>query len=101
VQVTLPHRNPGDVPAWSRSNGSLTMTVRPGWDHEKQKTLGYPYGSIPRLLLFWLTAEAVRTAVALSARPSAISWFTRVKPGQVAGHEATPGAYQAVRFPKS
>jgi Plasmid encoded RepA protein len=61
VQVTLPHRNPGDMPAWSRSNGNLTMTVRPGWDHQKHKMLGYPYGSIPRLLLFWLTAEAVRT----------------------------------------
>jgi hypothetical protein len=61
VQVTLPHRNPGDVPAWSRANGNLTMTVRPGWDHERQRSLGYPYGSIPRLLLFWLTAEAVRT----------------------------------------
>lgn len=61
VQITLPHRNPGDVPAWSRTNGNLSMTIRPGWDHEKQKSLGYPYGSIPRLLLFWLTAEAVRT----------------------------------------
>jgi hypothetical protein len=61
VQVTLPHRNPGDVPAWSRTNGNLTMTVRPGWDHRRSKPFGYPYGSIPRLLLFWLTAEAVRT----------------------------------------
>lgn len=60
VQVTLPHRNPGDVPAWSRSNGNLTMTVQPGWDHQRQKPFGYPYGSIPRLLLFWLTAEAVQ-----------------------------------------
>jgi hypothetical protein len=60
VQITLPHRNPGDVPAWSRTNGNLTMTVRPGWDHEKRKSFGYPYGSIPRLLLFWLTAEAVQ-----------------------------------------
>jgi hypothetical protein len=60
VQVTLPHRNPGDVPAWSRSNGNLTMTVQPGWDHQRRKPFGYPYGSIPRLLLFWLTAEAVQ-----------------------------------------
>ena len=24
VQCTLPHTNPGDVPAWSRTNGNLT-----------------------------------------------------------------------------
>lgn len=60
VQVTLPHRNPGDVPAWSRANGNLTMTIRPGWDTQTEKPIGYPYGSIPRLLLFWLTAEAVQ-----------------------------------------
>lgn len=60
VQVTLPHRNPGDVPAWSRTNGNLTMTVQPGWSSTAKKSLGYPYGSIPRLLLFWLTAEAVQ-----------------------------------------
>lgn len=62
VQATLPHKNPGDdVPAWSRKNGNLILTVRPGWDEEKQKTIGYPYGTIPRLLLFWITTEAVRT----------------------------------------
>jgi hypothetical protein len=61
VQVTLPHRNPGDVPAWSRANGNLTMTIRPGWDAQTEKPIGYPFGNLPRLLLFWLTAEAVRT----------------------------------------
>ncbi|MDV2998196.1 MAG: hypothetical protein N4J56_007901 [Chroococcidiopsis sp. SAG 2025] len=61
VQATLPHSDPGDVPAWSRTNGNLTLTVRPGWDHKKQKSIGYPYGSIPRLLLFWLTTEAIKT----------------------------------------
>ena len=61
VQATLPHKNPGNVPAWSRKNGDLTLTIRPGWDHRKNKTIGYPYGTIPRLLLFWITTEAVRT----------------------------------------
>lgn len=61
VQATLPHKNPGNVPAWSRKNGDLTLTIRPGWDHKKHKTIGYPYGTIPRLLLFWVTTEAVRT----------------------------------------
>ncbi|HTF29794.1 MAG TPA: replication protein RepA [Flavitalea sp.] len=62
VQATLPHRNPGDdIPAWSRKNGNLTLTIRPGWDTKKKKTLGYPYGTLPRLLLFWITTEAIRT----------------------------------------
>jgi len=61
VQATLPHKNPGDVPAWSRKNGDLTLTIRPGWDEKKEKIIGYPYGTVPRLLLFWITTEAIRT----------------------------------------
>jgi hypothetical protein len=61
VQATLPHKDPGDVPAWSRTNGNLTLTIRPGWNHEEGKPIGYPYGTIPRLLLFWITTEALRT----------------------------------------
>ena len=61
VQVTLPHTDPGDVPVWKRSNGFLTLSIRPGWDHEENRQLGYPCGTLPRLLLFWLTTEAVRT----------------------------------------
>ena len=60
VQATLPNKNPGNVPAWSRTNGSLTISIQPGID-AKQKITGYPYGTIPRLLLFWLTTEAIRT----------------------------------------
>lgn len=61
VQATLPHRNPGDIPAWSRVNGNYALTIQPGWDTWKNQTLGYPYGTIPRLLIFWLTTEALRT----------------------------------------
>ena len=61
VQVTLPHSSPGNVPIWQRRNGDLSLSIRPGWDHEKNKPLGLPFGSIPRLLLFWLTTEALRT----------------------------------------
>lgn len=61
VQVTFPHSNPGNVPIWKRTNGNLTLSIRPGWDHSKKAPHGYPYGSIPRLLLFWITTEALRT----------------------------------------
>jgi len=61
VQCTLPHRNPGNVPAWTRRNGNVTLGIQPGWNHQKGCSFGYPYGSLPRLLLFWVTTEAVLT----------------------------------------
>ncbi len=60
VQVTLPHKNPGDVQQWKRTNGNLTVGIQPGQNFTTGESYGYPYGSIPRLLLFWLTTEAVR-----------------------------------------
>lgn len=53
VQVTLPHSNPGEAPEWTRHNGSLTLTINPS-------PKGYPYGSIPRLILFWITTEVLK-----------------------------------------
>ena len=61
VQVTLPHSSPGNVPIWKRKNGNLTLAIRSGWNHKKDQPIGYPFGSIPRLLLFWITTEALRT----------------------------------------
>lgn len=65
VQATLPHRNPKDNPPfWYRVNGNYTLTIQPGTRTDpktgKPESLGYPFGSLPRLLLFWLTTEAVR-----------------------------------------
>lgn len=61
VQCTLPHANPGDMPRWLRRNGRLALVIQPGWDSRKDVSIGYPYGTIPRLLLFWLNREAVQT----------------------------------------
>lgn len=62
VQCTLPHTNPDSkLQAWQRRNGNLTLTLRPGWDSKKNCPVGFPYGIIPRLLLFWITTEALRT----------------------------------------
>lgn len=55
AQATMPHKNPGDVARWERSNGALRLVIQPGPDGK------LPYGSIPRLLLAWVTTEAVRT----------------------------------------
>ena len=78
IQCTLPHsdpcisfeRIPGtrkrkrvevNVPAWQREDGNAALILQPGWDKTLKKSIGYPYGAIPRLLLFWIVAEAVRT----------------------------------------
>jgi hypothetical protein len=61
VQRTLPHSNPGDVPLWKRSSGNNTLAIQPGIDIDTEKSIGYPYGTIPRLLLFWLTTEVQHT----------------------------------------
>lgn len=61
VQVTLPHSSPGNVPVWKRTNGNLTLSIRSGWDTKKDKPIGYPFGTVPRLLLFWITTEILRS----------------------------------------
>jgi hypothetical protein len=52
--ATMPHSKP-DGNEFIRHNGSFTMTML------APSATGLPYGSIPRLLLAWLTTEAVRT----------------------------------------
>ena len=59
VQCTLPHSDPGDQSVWVRTNGHLTLAIRPNVDLRTRKPL-YPYGSIPRLLLFWIVTEATQ-----------------------------------------
>ena len=61
IQATLPHKSPGNIPVWSRTNGNLTLSVTPYIDRKTGKSLGYPFGTIPRLLLFWMTTEALKT----------------------------------------
>lgn len=65
VQATMPHSNPGDVPIWGRTNGNLTLTIKPDWEIDQKtgqpRCIGVPYGTIPRLLMFWITTEAVKT----------------------------------------
>ena len=54
TQATLPHKaTPGNE--FKRRNGSFSLTLL------SPSEIGLPYGSIPRLLVSWLTTEAVRT----------------------------------------
>lgn len=77
VQCTLPYREPkGNPSAWGRTNGRVSLTIQPGMYITTEKvidakgkerrrnvpvSMGYPYGSIPRLLLAWVGKEVTRT----------------------------------------
>lgn len=54
LQATLPHRKVAGS-EFARRNGRFTLSLL------APARIGLPYGSIPRLLLAWLTTEAVRT----------------------------------------
>lgn len=54
TQATLPHRKSLN-PVFTRNNGAFSLAM---FSHPD---VGLPYGSIPRLLLSWITTEAVRT----------------------------------------
>lgn len=77
VQCTLPHANPGNIPLWRRTNGNLTLGIQPGYDLKTGTLIGYPYGSIPRLLLFWITTEAVQTKTRRLELGKSLSAFMR------------------------
>lgn len=54
VQVTMPHSKP-ESHCFERRNGLLSIAMM------APPKVGLPYGTYPRLLMAWLTTEAVRT----------------------------------------
>lgn len=59
ASLSLPYRDPGAaLNAWVRENGNLKITVTPHIENGESR---FPYGVIPRLLLTWMTTEAIRT----------------------------------------
>jgi hypothetical protein len=71
VQVTMPHSKP-ETDRFIRSNGGFTVEMVAG----KQR-FGLPYGSIPRLVLAWMTTEAVRTQSSTLELGRSFSAFVR------------------------
>ncbi len=61
ILCTLPHSDPGNVDAWTRRTGNVALGIQSGVDFDTGRKIGFPYGSIPRLLLFWITTEVQRT----------------------------------------
>ena len=54
VQATLPHRAVKGT-EFTRVNGNFTLSMM------AHSSIGLPFGTIPRLLLTWVTTEAVKT----------------------------------------
>ena len=52
---SLPRSNPGNRPQYKRVNGPYKLVMIAGADNK------LPYGNLPRLLLAWVSTEAVRT----------------------------------------
>lgn len=59
AQLSLPYRDPKDLPFWKRVNGDKTLIVEPALlpDRDGNIRRAFPYGSIPRLFLMWITTE--------------------------------------------
>lgn len=64
-QTCLPYRDPGAVRTWERTNGHVSLLVAAGQafspDTLKFVEIGLPFGPKPRLVLYHLNAEALRT----------------------------------------
>jgi hypothetical protein len=68
VLCTMPHSKPKGN-EFVRKNGNYTMTM--------YSPNGLPYGSVPRLLLAWITTEAVRTKSRVLVLGDSLSQFMR------------------------
>lgn len=81
VLVTLPHKDPGNIPVWSRQNGNIGLLIQPGFSKrkagEKPVCFGYPYGSIARLILYWIVTETRRTGQQRLELGNSLSQFLR------------------------
>ena len=80
AQTSLPYRDPGSLPVWGRRNGSLSLVVQPGHDVDQDGlpvSAGFPFGVIPRLLLTWISTEAVRTKDPVLPLGDSLSDFMR------------------------
>ena len=66
---SLPRTNPGNRHQYKRVNGPYKLVMLAGADNK------LPYGNIPRLLLAWVTTEAVRTQSRVLVLEDSLSAF--------------------------
>ena len=68
---SLPRTNPGNRLQYKRVNGPYTLIMTATGDHK------LPYGTLPRLLMAWLSTEAVRTQSREISLGDSLSEFMR------------------------
>ena len=69
-RLQYPHSKPVEL-FFERTNGAFTLTMM------APPKVGLPYGSVPRLLMAWLTTEAVRTKTRELILGDSLSGFMR------------------------
>lgn len=88
VQATLPHSEPDitESSEFKRSNGFVTIRI------QAREEFGFPYGTYPRLLLSWMTTEAVRTKSAeLELGESLRDFMAKLNLATTGGHDGSIG----------
>lgn len=76
VQATLPHTDP-KADTWRRVNGNFALGMQAGYNPLTGKSYGLPYGIIPRLFLYYLNTEVLRTKSARVELGKSLSAFMR------------------------
>lgn len=81
-QTCLPFRDPGDeVRIWSRRNGRVHLEIQAGraFDGSREEFIdvGLPFGPKPRLVLYHLNAEALRTRSPLIELEDSLTAFVK------------------------
>lgn len=88
VQCSLPHSDPGnDLPAWTRTNGNVCLSIQPK-RYAKDgglSCIGYPYGNIPRLILFYVCTKAIQTKSRCVPLGNSLSSFLHTLDQEVTG----------------
>jgi hypothetical protein len=78
LQLTLPHKDPGNVSVWGRRSGDYYLVIEPGHyidANGNPATHGFPYGSLPRLIFSYMNREAKRTKKPLIGLGDSLSSF--------------------------
>ena len=68
---SLPRSNPGNRKEYVRRNGPYTLVMTAGFENK------LPYGNLPRLLMAWISTEAVRTQSRILILGDSLSDFMR------------------------
>lgn len=81
-QTSMPYRNPGEaVRVWQRKNGRIRMELLGGRvldpNIDEVVDVGLPFGPKPRLVLYHLNAEAIRTQSPIIEMEDSLTAFVK------------------------